>query len=99
MNAHIGNVALTIRFKEYLLNRDRSSRRVILTTCIEFMDTAADEKRVQALAWLHNLVAINDIIVTAARREQVRFDACWDELHYDLVASPAFMHMIASFGV
>ncbi len=88
---------MTIRFKEYLLTRDRSSRRVILTTCIEFMTAATeDTRRAQALAWLHNLASIDD---TPERKERVRLDACWDELHYELVTSPAFIQMIASFGI
>jgi hypothetical protein len=90
-------VALTIRFKEYLLNRDVASRRVILNTCIMTVEGWENEKRAQILVWLQNLLAINDIMSSKERKEQVRYDACWDELHYDLVKSDGFMTLIGMF--
>jgi hypothetical protein len=98
MNVELQTLALTIRFKEYLLGRDVSSRRVILDGCIQFMDrtTIADENRGQAVAWLRNLAAINDTLDSKERKEQIRNDACWDELHRDLVKSRNFVYMVMS---
>ncbi len=99
MDTNIGKLALTIRFKEYLLNRDVASRRVILAACIEFMQNTSDEKKPQVLAWLQNLVAIMSATDTEERKQRIRFDACWDELHYELLNSSMFMYLISSIGI
>lgn len=99
MESHIARLALTIRFKEYLLNRDVSSRRIILNACIHFMENVTDEKKVQVVGWLQNLLEITSTLDTEERKQRVRFDACWDELHHELVDSSMFIYLITSLGV
>ena len=72
----IKRIALSIRFKEYLLGRDVQSRRVILETCISYLEKYPDET--VAISWFNNLVAINNEI---DRKKRIRHDACWEELH------------------
>ena len=88
----LARVPKSVQFKEYLLNRDVSSRRVILETCIRFMKRTTDDdrKKAQAIAWLQNLLDINVIMSSEERKNQIRFDACWDELHTDLVGCEKF---------
>lgn len=96
LDIHLVNVAKTIRFKEYLLNMDIASRRTILAVCIQYMEgTLNDTKKAQNIEWLRNLAVIN-ATDTEERKQRIRFDACWDELHYDLVNSRTFMCMIRS---
>ncbi len=69
------SVARAIKFKEYLLLRDVSSRRIIIEHCIEMMKDCP-----AAVAWLKNLRSINDQIDSKERKEQIKTDAFWDDL-------------------
>jgi len=91
MQNEIQRVALSIRFKEYLLSRDLESRRVILNTLIALTETSGDTMKHQILMWLQNIASINNNIDNKERREQIRMDAFWGELHYELSKS-VFMH-------
>jgi hypothetical protein len=95
----IRRVAKSIRFKEYLLSRDVSSRRVILNTAIRYMEKSDDAKKVQAIAWLNNVLLINDLIDSNERRTQIRYDVFWDELHYELSASRSFDDIMSWFAI
>jgi hypothetical protein len=97
MDTTIQRVSKSIQFKEYLLNRDIPSRRMILETCIHFMENVSDSKKAQVLAWLQNLLAISTIMSSEERKNQVRFDACWDELHTEIIRSDMFYHAVVSF--
>lgn len=97
METTIQRVSKSIQFKEYLLNRDISSRRVILETCIHFMEHASDSKKAQVLAWLQNLLAISVIMSSEERKNQIKFDACWDELHTQIIFSDKFYYAVLSF--
>ena len=97
IDAAIYRVNLSIRFKEYLLSRDISSRRVILETAIGYMEKSGDARKQPVLAWLRNLLNINGLPDSAERKEQIRFDACWDELHLELNKSAALYTVMYSF--
>lgn len=87
MDNQLRRVALSIRFKEYLLGRDLSSRRIILQTAISYAEKSNNEKKEQVLGWLNNVLHINSLIEEKERKEAIRYDAFWDELHTDLVKS------------
>jgi hypothetical protein len=87
MDNQLRRVALSIRFKEYLLGRDLSSRRIILQTAISYAEKSNNEKKEQVLGWLNNVLHINSFIEEKERKEAIRYDAFWDELHLDLVKS------------
>ena len=87
MDHPLRRLALSIRFKEYLLARDLPSRRIILEAAIAYAEKSSNDKKPQILSWLHNFLAINNIVDDRERREQVRYDAFWDELHTDLSKS------------
>jgi hypothetical protein len=90
-------VAKSIKFKEYLLNRDVQSRRVVLNTAIRFMEETNDEKKVQVIAWLRNILSLNEM-PGQERKESMRFDVFWDELHSELCKSEWFYIMMRDFG-
>jgi hypothetical protein len=87
MDNVIRRTALSIRFKEYLLGRDLSSRRVILQTAIAYAEKSPNEMKLQIVGWLRNVLNINNIIDDRERKEQIRFDVFWDELHTELIKS------------
>ena len=93
----IYRVNLSIRFKEYLLNRDVSSRRVILETAIRYVQKSDDTMKSQVLMWLRNLDEINTELNTEKRKEQIKFDVCWDELHTELNKSSSLYTVMYSF--
>lgn len=67
----IQTIAVAIKFKEYLLLRDVSSRRIIIDKCIEMLPQSP-----KVVLWLKNLRAINDQL----DREQIKSEAYWDDL-------------------
>lgn len=71
----IRRIAVAIKFKEYLLNRDVSSRRIVIDYCIEKLGLLNGIRN-----WFLNLRAINDQIDAKDRKEQIRMDAFWDDL-------------------
>ena len=87
MDNQLRRVALSIRFKEYLLGRDLSSRRIILQTAISYAEKSNNEKKEQVLGWLNNVLHISSFAEEKERKEAIRYDAFWDELHLDLVKS------------
>jgi hypothetical protein len=84
MDNVIRRTALSIRFKEYLLGRDLSSRRVILQTAIAYAEKSPNEMKLQIVGWLRNVLNINNIIDS---NPQIRLDVFWDELHTELIKS------------
>ena len=68
-------IALAIKFKEYLLTRDVSSRRIVIEHFIGKITLPQD-----ILFWFQNLKAINDQIDVKDRKEQIKSDAFWDDL-------------------
>jgi len=100
LDPHLANVAMTVRFKEYLLNRDIASRNTILLACIDYMETALDNNiKTQGIEWLRNLALITATVDTDERKQRIRFDACWDELHHGLSKSTSFMRMVRSLNI
>ena len=69
------HIALAIRFKEYLLLRDISSRRIILDHCIQALSQYPI-----IVAWVQNLRAINDQFDAKDRKDQLKADAFWNDL-------------------
>jgi hypothetical protein len=74
MDHPLRRLALSIRFKEYFLARDLSSRRIIIETAVAYAEKSNNEKKPRIIAWLNNLSVNNP-------------DAFWDELHRDLAKS------------
>jgi hypothetical protein len=93
MDNVLRRTAQSIRFKEYLLGRDLSSRRVILQAAIAYAEKSPNEMKPQIIGWLNNVLNINNIIDDRERKEQIRFDVFWDELHTELIKS-TLMHEI-----
>lgn len=83
MDNQLRRVALSIRFKEYLVGRDISSRRIILQTAISYAEKSNNEKKEQVIEWLNNLTKIHRQV----NMPEVQYDVLWDELHLDLVKS------------
>lgn len=96
-DAAIYRVNLSIRFKEYLLNRDIPSRRISLETAIGYVEKSGDAKKPEVLLWLRNLLDIACISDAEKRKEQIKHDACWDELHLELNKSAALFTVMYSF--
>lgn len=71
----IRRIATAIKFKEYLLNRDIQSRRIVIDLCIQGLGLTNPIK-----AWFQNLRMINEHIDTKERKEQIKADAFWDDL-------------------
>jgi hypothetical protein len=71
----IAQIARAIRFKEYLLGRDVSSRRIIIEHCIKMLYQSP-----HILAWFENLRGINDQLDSKDRKEQIKVDAYWEDL-------------------
>jgi hypothetical protein len=89
-------IARAIEFKEYLLNRDVPSRRVVITFLIDWLTPRSDMSGV--LVWLQNLQAINNSPDAKDRKEQIRADACWDDLLLVHSGQSAFMEMVRQFS-
>jgi hypothetical protein len=90
MDNVLRRTAQSIRFKEYLLGRDLSSRRVILETAIAYAEKSPNDMKPQVIGWLNDVLSINNIIDS---NQQIRFDVFWDELHTELIKS-TLMHEI-----
>ena len=88
----------SISFKQYLLGNDIQTRHHILEMCIKYMESSDDHMTAQVIAWLRNLQTINDTLDAKERKEQIRLDACWDELHISLLNSKNFYEMIKLFS-
>lgn len=71
----IRRIATAIKFKEYVLSRDVSSRRIVIDFCIEKLGLSTPIRN-----WFMNLRGINDQIDAKDRKEQIRTDAFWDSL-------------------
>lgn len=69
----IRRIATAIKFKEYLLNRDVQSRRIVIDYCIEKLGLTTPIRN-----WFQNLRMINDQIDAKDRKEQIKADAFWD---------------------
>ncbi len=91
------NLRTTILFKKYLLSIDIPSRRHVIETCIKHMELSSDDMKTQVILWLNNLKNINDIIDSKERKEQIRYDAFWDEFHTELLKSKWLMSIIQLF--
>lgn len=89
---------LTIAFKNYILSLDVHSRRHVIETCISYMESSEDNLKNKCITWLQNIKNINDNFDSKERKEQIRFDACWDELHLELIKSTIFHHIITIFN-
>jgi len=88
----------SISFKQYLLGNDIQTRGHILEMCIKYMESSDDCMSSQVIAWLRNLQTINDNLDVKERKEQIRFDAYWDELHTSLLNSKSFYEIIQLFS-
>ena len=88
----IQNITLAIKFKEYLLNRDVSSRRIVIEECIRQLDQSP-----KVVLWLKNLRAINDQLDSKERREQIKTDAFWDDLILVHSKDPRFNSVMGWF--
>jgi hypothetical protein len=71
-------IAQAIRFKEYLLLRDVASRRVVIDVLIEWLLQHGGMPGI--VLWFQNLRTLNDQLDAKERKEQIRADACWDDL-------------------
>lgn len=88
----------SVEFKKYLLSVDVPSRKVIIEKLIEHMSGHPDDvMKKPCMNWLENIRNINDTIDSVERREQMRYDACWAELHSNLIHSPYFYTAINVF--
>jgi hypothetical protein len=85
-------VARAIKFKEYLLNRDVSSRRIVIEHCIIAFDESS-----KIVAWLKNLRSINDQLDSKDRKEQIKVDAYWDDLILEHSKDRVFNTVMALF--
>ncbi len=88
----IKSVGRAIKFKEYLLNRDVSSRRIIIEECIRNL-----EQSPKIVAWLINLRNINDELVPKDRKEQIKVDAYWEEMILEHSKDPRFNTIMELF--
>ena len=85
-------IAVAIKFKEYLLLRDVSSRRIIIDKCI---DTLPQSPKV--VLWLKNFRAITDQLDSKERREQIKSEAYWDDLILEHSKDPRFNMIMKLF--
>ena len=90
----IKSVGRAIKFKEYLLNRDVSSRRIIIEECIRNL-----EQSPKIVAWLNNLRNINDELDPKDRKEQIKVDAYWEEMILEHSKDPRFNTIMELFMV
>ena len=88
-------IARAIEFKEYLLNRDVASRKVVLDFFIDWLLPRTDMPEV--LLWFQNLRSINDQLCAADRKTGIRADAYWDDLLLSHSKQSAFMEMVRQF--
>ena len=88
-------IATAIRFKEYLLTRDVSSRRVVLSSLREWLLQRGGMPGI--VMWVQNLQAINDHVGSADRKEQMKADACWDDLLLEHSKDADFLSMMTYF--
>jgi hypothetical protein len=88
-------IARAIEFKEYLLNRDVGSRRIVLDFFIDWLLPRNDMPNV--LAWFQNLRSINNDMCPADRKTAIRADAYWDDLLLNHSKESAFMEMVRQF--
>ena len=88
-------IARAIEFKEYLLNRDVSSRKVLIDFFIDWLVPRGDMPAV--LTWFQNLRAINNDMCSADRKAAIRMDAYWDDLLLIHSRQSAFMEMVRQF--
>ena len=85
-------IAIAIKFKEYLLNRDVSSRRILIDWFIEKLGLSAPIR-----TWFMNLRAINDQIDAKDREEEIRTDAFWGSLILEHSRDAMFQHYMELF--
>lgn len=92
----VTRVALAIRFKEYLLQRDLQSRRVILGACIEWINTWTqdDPQHIVYLDWFQHFSELNELRDSWDRRLRLRFDAYWDEYWTAITTSQKIQQMM-----
>jgi hypothetical protein len=92
----IKSVGRAIKFKEYILNRDVSSRRIIIEECIRNLEQSHSPK---VVAWLINLRSINDQLEPKDRKEQIKVDAYWEEMILEHSKDPRFNTIMELFMV
>jgi len=90
----IQTVGRAIKFKEYLLSRDVSSRRIIIEECIRNLDQSP-----KIVAWLNNLRSINDQLEPKDRKEQIKVDAYWEEMILEHSKDPRFNTIMELFFI
>jgi hypothetical protein len=94
----LDRLKIGIEFKKYLLSVDVPSRKVIIEKLIQYMSqTPDDDMKGNCMHWLENIRNINDTFDSVERKEQMRYDACWDELHTTLIRSASFLDAIKVF--
>ena len=99
MNTDLIRLKLSIKFKNYILSIDVDSRRILIDEFINFMNQTTDDgMQQQCILWLDNLKQINSLH-SNERKEQIRFDACWDELLLSLSKSKNFYYLMTHFSV
>jgi hypothetical protein len=82
-------IARAIEFKEYLLNRDVASRKVLIDFFIDWLLPRGDMPAV--LTWFQNLRAINGVL------HATHPDAYWDDLLLCHSRQSAFLEMVRQF--
>lgn len=88
-------IAIAIRFKEYLLTRDVRSRAVVIDFFIAWALQQGGMPGI--LAWFRNLKEINDRPDAKERKEQIKEDAYWDELLLEHSRDIDFLWMMLRF--
>ena len=88
-------IARAIEFKEYLLNRDVASRKIVIDFFIDWLVLRGDMPAI--LTWFQNLRSINNDMCPADRKASIRADAYWDDLILTHAKDSAFMEMVRQF--
>lgn len=88
----------SVGFKKYILSLDVHSRAIVIERCIAEMQKSNHSMKTQCLGWLENLRNINELLDSKERREQIRFDAYWAELHNQLTLCPDFLSIVLWFS-
>jgi len=88
-------IAVSLKFKKYLLSCDIDSRNVVLQSCINALSDW-DEMQKKCIDWLQNILDITSKPENE-RRIETRKDGRWDELHYELSKCVPFRQIMQMF--
>ena len=93
--ADLRRTKVSVGFKKYLLGLDVHSRKAVIERCVSEMEKSKHPMKHQCIGWLENLRNINDLLEAKDRKEQIRFDGCWDELHNELNTCFDFLNIMS----